>query len=360
MTDATTPIRIGIVGAGANTRSKHIPGLRAIPGVEIVSVANRRRESSERVAREFAIPTVYDSWQDLVAAPDTDAIVIGTWPYLHCPVTLAALAAGKHVMCEARMAMNAAEARRMRDAARQHPDLVAQVVPSPFTLLVDTTVKRLVATGHLGTILAAQIEVKSGAFLDKDSPLHWRQDHQRSGLNVMTLGIWYEALMRWIGEATKVTAAGRVFVNARLDPDTGAPKPIRIPDHLVVIADMACGAQATFLLSAVTGGVTANEALLFGSEATLRFRDGVLSGARRGGEGFSEIPIPPQEAGAWRIEEEFIAAIRGTEKITHTTFDDGVKYMEFTEAVAHSMAEQRAISLPSPEVSPDKSPPRAP
>jgi predicted dehydrogenase len=360
MPDGTRPIRIGIVGAGANTRSKHIPGLRSLPGVQIVSVANRRRESSERVAREFAIPTVYDSWEQLVGAPDTDAIVIGTWPYLHCPVTLAALAAGKHVMCEARMAMNAAEARRMRDAARQHPELVAQVVPSPFTLHVDNTVKRLIATPYLGTILAVEIQVKSGAFLDKDAPLHWRYDSERNGLNVMSLGIWYEAIMRWIGEATKVTAAGRVFVNARFDPETGAPKAIRIPDHLVVIADMACGAQATFLLSAVTGGVTANEVLLFGSEATLRFRDGVLSGARRGGDGFSQIPIPPQEAGTWRVEEEFIAAIRGTERITHTTFDDGVKYMEFTEAVAQSMAEQRTVPLPNAPTSPNNPAPPAP
>jgi predicted dehydrogenase len=348
MTQGTRPIRIGIVGAGANTRSKHIPGLRSLPGVEIVSVVNRRRESAERVARQFAIPTVYGSWEELVRAPDTDAIVIGTWPYLHCPVTLAALAAGKHVMCEARMAMNAAEARRMRDAARQHPELVTQVVPSPFTLHADSTVKRLVQTGYLGTILAVEIHAKSGAFLDKQPPLHWRQDHQRSGLNVMSLGIWYEALMRWIGEATKVTAAGRVFVTARLDPETGAHKAIRIPDHLVVVADMACGAQATFLLSAVAGGVTANEVLLFGSEATLRFSDGVLSGARRGGEGFSPIPIPPEEAGTWRVEEEFIAAIRGSERITHTTFDDGLKYMEFTEAVAQSMTQERVIPVPGP------------
>src|SRR6266487_6990076 len=111
-------IRIGIVGAGGNTTARHIPGLQAIDGCAIVSVCNRSRASSQRVADQFGIPTIYDSWQELVAAPDNDAIVIGTWPYLHCRATLAALAAGKHVLCEARMAMNLQEAIAMRDAAR--------------------------------------------------------------------------------------------------------------------------------------------------------------------------------------------------------------------------------------------------
>ena len=102
-------IRIGVVGAGANTRLHHIPKLKKIAGVEIASVVNRTRASSERAAQEFGIERVHDSWQELVNDPGIDAVVIGTWPYLHCPVTLAALAAGKHVLTEARIAMNAAK-----------------------------------------------------------------------------------------------------------------------------------------------------------------------------------------------------------------------------------------------------------
>ena len=94
---AHQPLRVGLIGAGANTRSRHIPGLRALPDVEIVAVCNRRPASTAAVAREFAIPRTFDRWQDVVADPDVDAVVIGTWPYLHCPITLAALEAGKHV-----------------------------------------------------------------------------------------------------------------------------------------------------------------------------------------------------------------------------------------------------------------------
>src|SRR5438874_6928095 len=144
------PLRIGLVGAGANTRSRHIPGLRAIANVEIVAVCNRRPESTAAAAREFGIPRTFDRWEDLVADPAIDAVVIGTWPYLHCPITLAALDAGKHVLTEARMAMTAAEAHRMPAASRRHPERVCQIVPSPFGLKGDRVMRELIASGFLG------------------------------------------------------------------------------------------------------------------------------------------------------------------------------------------------------------------
>src|SRR5438445_11680009 len=127
-------LRVGIVGLGGNTRLRHVPGLLACGDVELGAVCNRRPESTAEAAREFKIPRTYEHWQDLVVDPEIDAVVVGTWPYLHCPITVAALDAGKHVLCEARMAMNAAEAREMAAASHRNPRLVAQLVPSPFGL----------------------------------------------------------------------------------------------------------------------------------------------------------------------------------------------------------------------------------
>ena len=84
-------IRVGFVGAGKNTRSRHIPGFLKLPGVELVAVANRSRESGERVAREFGIARVEADWRDLVRAGDVDAVCIGTWPYMHSVMSIAAL-----------------------------------------------------------------------------------------------------------------------------------------------------------------------------------------------------------------------------------------------------------------------------
>ena len=338
-------IRIGIVGAGTNTKEKHIPGLRAIEGVEIVSVCNRSIETSTKTAGQFNIPNVYKNWSELVKAPDTDAIVIGTWPYLHHPITLAALAANKHVMCEARMARNVVEAREMLRASVEKPNLITQIVPAPFSFRIDTTIKRLIAEGFLGDVLAVEIQQKHG-FLDKNKAISWRQNFGLSGYNIMGLGIWYETLMRWIGPAKRVMAMGKTFVKMRPDPSTGEMISIRIPEHLDVIAHMECGAQAHFGFSQISGFGNASEITLFGSNGTLQFKDNKLFAGQVGDRSLEEIRIPPEEEGAWRVEEEFINAVRGMEPIKYTTFEDGVRYMEFTEAVNISMDQGRTIPLP--------------
>ena len=125
-------LRIGIVGAGQITRTRHLPGFRRLPGVKVVAVCNRHRESAARVAREFDIPRIYANWEELIDDREIDAVVIGAWPYLHCPVTLAALDAGKHVLTQARMAMNAREAQRMLDKSRECPSSDGDDRPQPL------------------------------------------------------------------------------------------------------------------------------------------------------------------------------------------------------------------------------------
>jgi predicted dehydrogenase len=330
-------IRIGIVGAGANTRSRHIPNLKAQAGTEIVSVCNRSRASAEKVAKEFGIPRICQHWRELVESADIDAVAIGTWPYLHCPVTLAALAAGKHVLTEARMAMNAAEARLMLEASRRNPHLVTQVVPSPYTLKIDRTVQKLLAEGFVGELQGLEVRANASSFLDRESPLHWRHDRDLSGFNILGMGIWYEAVMRWVGEAKTVTAMTRVSVKQRKN-SSGVMKTVSVPDHVDILAEMACGAQARFQFSAVTGLAPGPEVWLFGSDGTLRYdaSSEKLSGARRGETVLQDIAIPAELAIGWRVEEEFINALRGVEQVKFTTFEDGLKYMQFTEAVSRS------------------------
>ena len=343
----TTPIRVGFVGAGKNTRSRHIPGFQAQEGIQLTAVANRTKESGERVAKEFGIARVYGDWRDVVKAPDVDAVCIGTWPYMHREITIAALEHGKHVLCEARMAMDAADGRRMLEAARRAPNLVSQLVPAPHTLEVDATIQRLLVDKYVGDVQAVEVQGASGAgFVDAEAPLAWRQDASLSGHNVLNMGIWYEAMMRWLGPARRVSAMTKIAVPRRRDA-AGASHEVKVPDHVDILAALDGGAVAHLRFSAVTALAPPPEVWIFGSDGTLRLEVDAkrLSGGRRGDKVLTEIPIAPERRIGWRVEEEFVNAIRGREKIARTTFEDGVRYMEFTDAVARSAGTGQTVDV---------------
>ncbi len=347
MSDGT--IRIGIIGLGGNARQMHVPGFRACENVEITAVCNRRRESTESVAREFGIPRTFERWEDLVGDREVDAVLIGTWPYLHCPITIAALAAGKHVMTEARMAMNAAEASRMLEASRARPDLVAQVVPSPLGLRAHRIVRQRLGAGFLGELREVVVLGCSDHLAGETAPLGWRQSAELSGVNMLSLGILHETLIRWVPDPVSVLAQTERFVPRRTDPGSGAEQAVGTPDSVQVLTQIAGGGRGVYHLSGVTRFGPGMHLHLYGSEGTMKYElhpHDRLMGGRIGDPGLREIPVPPEQEMGWRVEAEFIDAIRGKGRIEFTAFETGVRYMQFTEAVAQSARLGKAVRLP--------------
>jgi predicted dehydrogenase len=351
----STTLRVGLIGAGANTRARHIPGLLALPDVQLAAVCNRRPESTAAVAREFHIPRSFEHWEDLVADAEIDAVVIGTWPYLHYPITLAAFAAGKHVLTEARMSMNAAEAHRMLNAARQAPQLVAQIVPSPYGLKGHAVMRRLIDQGYLGVLHEVQVTHLTNALADPAAPLSWRQDEGLSGFNMLTLGILHETLLRWAPPPVRVQAQAHAFIPSRIDPASGVRRKVGTPDQLQALTILENGARAVYHLSGVAAFGQTATIVLFGSKGVLhydlaadRIRGASLSRQRVAArlDDLEEIPIPPDQAMGWRVEEEFVSAIRDRTPVRFTDFATGVAYMEFTEATARSAQLGVAVELP--------------
>ena len=338
-------VRIGLIGAGENTRLRHIPGLRNIPDVKIVCVANRTPGSALAVASDFDIPRVHEHWSDVIADAEVDAVVIGTWPNLHAEVTCRALEAGKHVLCEARMAVDTAEARRML-ATLERTKQVGMLVPSPFGLKGDRLMRRLMAERYLGEVREIYVRGLTNAAADPNLPLHWRQREACSGVNTLMLGILNETVQRWFGATSSVSAQASLFVPRRQDPETGFLQDADVPDSIAVLARMASGAQCVYHLSGHAHHAGGMRIEAYGSEATLVYdlaSDTILAG-RRGDARLAKMEIASGEAGTWRVEEDFIAAIRGASGGV-TSFADGVKYMAFTEA-SRSAAERRECRCP--------------
>lgn len=326
----TERIGIGIVGAGGIARTRHVPGFRALPGVELVGLVNRTPESTARAAAELGIPRTFDGWPSLVADPDVGAVVVATWPYLHAPVTIAALEAGKHVLVEGRMAMDAAEARAMLAASEAHPGQVAMVVPAPFGF-ADATIRRLLAAGAVGELRAVRASWSGGiAPTGRDQ---WRRERRHSGNNVMTLGILYESVARWLGHATEVSAVLRNFAPSQAGPD-GTPIPADVPDVAVVVAAFPGGVPVTFEIAGYGRPDPLNGATLVGTGGVLRvgFAGSCLELAPAGAAGFDEVPVPEDERWTWRVEADFVASIRDGDPVRLTDFATGVRYMDFTDA----------------------------
>jgi predicted dehydrogenase len=346
-------VRIGIVGAGEITRTRHFPGFQAIRGVRVVGVCNRHRESSARVAREFDIPKIYSNWEDLVADPNVDAVLIGTWPYLHCSVTLAAFDAGKHVLTQARMAMNAREAQRMHDRAVESPGLTAMIVPSPYGLAGDAYIRSLIAAGFLGKLREIHVHVLSDQLADPKAPMGWRQLTRFSGFNMLSLGIVYETVIRWVPPATRVLAHASKIVAHRFDPAQGKASRVGTPDSVQVLTSHGERACGVFRLTSVVWHDRSMAIALYGSDGTLTYDllTDEIRGARRRDAGLASMPIPDSLRGGWQVEADFIAAIRGERAVTHTDFLTGVRYMQFTEAVARSSRHQVPVTLPLQEFS---------
>jgi predicted dehydrogenase len=208
------------------------------------------------------------------------------------------------------------------------------------------------AKGYLGDLYTMTVWGIMPGFANPEAPPHWRQRQDLSGLNILTMGIWYEAVMRWVGPASRVFARTRIYTSQRRDPETGAMVAADVPEHVDIVADLAAGAQATYEFSAICGLAPGSGAWLFGSKGTLHYdqASNKLFGGQQGDKTLQEIVIAPEKADQWRVEEEFVGAIRGQEKIRLTTFADGVKYMEFTEAVHRSAASGQLVSLPLAEV----------
>jgi len=331
----SSPLKVGIVGAGAIVRERHAPGLLAIEGLEISAVANRSRESAAAFCRDFCPKAdVMEGWRDLAARADLDIIWIGTHPNLHREITLAALGARKHVFCQARMAPHLAEAIEMLQAAQARPDLVTMLCPPPHGLHHDAFLRSFLQDKSLGSIRRVRVVSRNGAFLDPHTAPHWRQLRGKSGLNILTLGIHTEVLQRWFGNITAVQATSRIWTPVR------GGETVEIPDELLVVADFACGILGTLDLSGADPGPPVESIEITGDRGVLRqdYLTGEITIRYHGASEAIILSTPAPLQSPWQVERDFIRAVRNPQAPRpHPDFQDGVAYMRVVQAVHESL-----------------------
>jgi predicted dehydrogenase len=151
----TTKLRIGILSTADIAVRKVVPGMRRATRVEVAAIASRDGALARSVADQLDIARAYDSYEALLEDPDLDAVYIPLPNHLHAEWTIAAVRAGKHVLCEKPLAMTAADAERMADAARDAGVLLMEA----FMYRLHPSwraVQDLVESGRIGRLMAVQ------------------------------------------------------------------------------------------------------------------------------------------------------------------------------------------------------------
>src|SRR5205809_2679440 len=336
-------LRIGIVGAGHIVRTRHLPGLKKHPDVEIVAVSNSTYESSEKFCSEnLPDATPIRDWAELVATPDIDIIWIGTPPYMHSAVTISALEAGKHVFCQARMSMDLAEAEEMLAASKRYPELVTMLCPPPFGLRGDLMVKKILAENYIGGPHHVRLQSFTSNYLDPSAPAHWRQKIEISGLNILTLGIYVEVLHRWLGDITGVFAREKIIYPVREGYE------VIIPDLLTAVCQFENGAEGVLEFSGIDALAPSDRLEIYGSAGTLTYDFGsdVVQAGRIGDRALHAVDLAPELEGEWRVEEDFLAAVKSKGRIRpRPNFEEGVRYMRVVQAVADSRARNEGVAI---------------
>ncbi len=144
-------LRVGLVGAGGIARSKHLTGWARVPFAEVLGLADVSAEALERAVQITPGAHTYHDWHELVARDDIDVIDVCTPNRTHAAIVLAALAAGKHVLCEKPLATSAEEVRAMRDAAASAGRLLMAAQHFRFDP-VARQLKALIDAGTLGSV----------------------------------------------------------------------------------------------------------------------------------------------------------------------------------------------------------------
>lgn len=208
-------VRVGIIGAGGISEL-HTQGYQKLENVELVAVCDLDEEKARNYANKYNIPHVFTDYNEMLKMKELDAVSVTTWNNGHAPISIAALKAGKHVLCEKPLAMNAEEAKEMVDTAKETEKLLMVGFVRRFENNANF-IKEAIEDGELGNIYYA----KTGYMRKWGNPGGWFCDKKRSGGGpIIDLGVHVIDLIRYItGKPQAVSVMASTFNHLGIKPD---------------------------------------------------------------------------------------------------------------------------------------------
>jgi predicted dehydrogenase len=321
------PVRWGIISTAKIGTEQVIPGLLRSKELEVRAIASRSQATAKRVAKKLGIPIAYGSYEELLDDPEIEAVYNPLPNHLHVPMTLAAAARGKHVLCEKPIALTAAEAEKLKEALggiliaeafmiRHHPQWLKA--------------RELVQSGKLGELRAVQVLF---SYFNRD-PDDIRNRLDAGGGALYDIGCYAIVTGRYIFDAEPL----RVMALVDRDPDFGTDRTTS------ALLDFGEGRHLTFTAS--TQATEYQRVNILGTKARLEILipyNAPLGGATRlyidNGKKLgddSAKPIKIEKSHQYQLEgEAFSRAIRGEEELAYGV-DDAILQMRVVDAVFRS------------------------
>lgn len=293
-------IGIGIIGTGF-ARSTQIPGFRACEGARVAAIASGRKENAERVAREFGIGLATGDWRELIERADVDLISIVTPTNTHREMTLAALDAGKAVLCEKPTAMDAVQASEMLRRSTETGAL-ALIDHELRFLPARRAMRELIHAGEIGRVHHVKYCFRAESRVSPERPWNWWSDAGQGGGILGAIGSHAVDSIRWMlkTEISHVSAWLATHVSERTEEETGQLRPVTSDDeaHLLLRlrdTEVTEGATAAISMSMVEPGKPLHLMEVFGSKGALMVDGNNVLRARTGEGQWSEVDTPAGE-----------------------------------------------------------------
>jgi predicted dehydrogenase len=327
-TDKGTQVRWGILGVAKIATEKVIPAIGKGQTGVVAAIASRAADKARAAALRFAIPRAYGSYEELLADPEIDAIYNPLPNHLHVPWSVRALAAGKHVLCEKPIALDAAESSQLIEARERSGRLVMEAV------MVRTHprwlgARELVRGGRIG-----ELRSMVGFFsYFNDSPDNVRHQPGMGGGGLLDIGFYPVTMSRFIFEAEPQRVLGLLEIDPRFGVDRLASAILEFPrGHAIFTCSTQLAPYQSLDILGTRGRIGIEIPWSMPDDRPSRLL--VDAEARAGQEGMDEVAFPACDQ--WGVEcDRFCEAIASGGPAP-VPIEDAVANMRVLDAISRS------------------------
>lgn len=338
---------IGIIGTGWGTRVQ-VPAFRAA-GLTISALAARDAHKTQQQAQELDIPFATSDWRELLQRDDVQLVSIVVPPNMHQEIAIAALQAGKHVLCEKPMAMDTQQTAQMVQAAQQYGSQYALVDHELRFLPSLQRAQQYVQSGDLGALRHVESTVTGGGRADPNRAWNWWSDEAQGGGLLGAIGSHQiDTLQCLFGPVAAVSGVLNTFVTER--PADDGPRPVTADDYASLLVRFSQGGLAAVTMSVVAGTNEPSRLTAHFEHGALRFQAGRVLVVKRGGDfkdvtpaDSVEVPQALNDGGEFHRGSVYLGhalkqALAGDTNalLPAATFEDGHRVQQVLDAVRQS------------------------